>query len=194
MPRPNNTSQIVNKRASITFTDYKGRTLSQSIKTNGGDLSFGDVTALAEAIADCSNACFSRIEDSHEESWRDSDLRFYDDAEASVESVIVVVLLHDTDASQNREVLIPAYDASMLIASSDVVDITNPSLLAVVNAALSVANDDDNPLTGDVYHDWRAYTTTRRSSSKRSKPSRVLPVPTESGSGDNPPDLPGEMP
>lgn len=199
MPRPDNGVTVVNpvhKGASIGFIDYRGRTASFSLKSNGGDVSRGDAEDLAEKVADCSNATFNRVEIHNRIEWGDGDLIFYDDAEASVSEVIVVVLIHESDPKLNQELIIPAYDASLLVPGTDIVDVNNAALIAAAERALDIVNDDDLGLPGtDIYSGWRAFATTRQpSTGKRGGTTRNLPAPTEPGPGDNPPDAPGELP
>lgn len=193
MPAPNNGVGVqnpVHKGGSITFTDYKGRRQSTALKSAGGDVSRGDMEDLANLIAACSNASYNKVEIHNRIEWKDSDLIFYDEAEGSVEQVIVIVLLHDTDSSQNQEVLIPAYDASMLVPSTSDPDLTNAALIAVAERALEIVNDDDNIANPDNYNGWRAYTTTRKTSGGKSQSKRNLPAPIEPPAGAAPPDAP----
>lgn len=190
MPRPDTlVENPVHKGGSISFIDYKGRTISTSLKSKGGDVSRGDMETLANQIGDLSNASYNRVEIHNRIEWNDADLNFYDDAEASVAQVIVVVLLHDNDPALNQEFLIPAYDASLLIPGTDMVDVANADFVTAVNTALGIVNDDDNVIAPDEYHNFRAFTTTRKVG--RGAVARNLPAPTEPGGGDNPPDLPG---
>lgn len=195
MPQPNGAGQQqINKGGSITFWDYQGRAQNTSLKSAGGDVSRGDMEDLANKIAQCSNACQKRVSIHNEIMWNNADLRFFDDAEASVEQVIVITLLHDTDPNQNQEVLIPAYDASMLMADMSTVDVTNQKIIDVATRALSIVNDDDNAVNPDNYHGWRAYKTVRKAGNSKGRVALNLPLPTESTDTDNPPDLPGELP
>lgn len=190
MPRPDTlVENPVHKGGSISFVDYKGGVISTSLKSKGGDVSRGDMETLANQIGDISNACYNRVEIHNRIGWKDADLNFFDEAEASVASVIVVVLIHDDNPALNQEFIIPAYDASLLLPGTGVVDRTNANLLTVINTALGIVNDDDNPVAPDEYHDWRAYTATRKIG--RGTVTRSLPLPVEPGAGDNPPQAPG---
>jgi len=195
MPRPNGAGQQqINKGGSVTFWDYQGRYQTASLKGAGGDVSRGDMETLANLTADCSNACQKRVKIQNQIEWNNADLRFYDEAEASVEQVIVITLLHDTDPQQNQEWLIPAYDASMLMADMQTVDVTNPAIIAVADAALGIVNDDDNVVNPPNYNAWRAYKTLRKAGNSKGRVALNLPLPTEPDSGDNPPDAPGDLP
>ena len=105
----------------------------------------------------------------------------------------MIVLLHDTDPAQNQEILIPAYDASLLIPGTKIVNLTNPALIAAANAALGIVNDDDNLANPANYNGWRAFVTTRKAGGARAGKQRNLPAPTEPGDADAPPDDPGEV-
>lgn len=193
MPAPGGTQQINRKRASITFMDFQGNTLPQSIRTSGGDISMGDVLQLADAIAECSNACYIKAKNDHEREWNVQDMRFRDEAQSSVENVIVITLLHDTDSRLNEEVLIPAYDASLLESDMTTVKVTDARIIAVANAALAIANDDDNALNPDNYHGWTAYKSLRRVSKSKGNKNLNLPLPVEPDTGD-PDEGPGDNP
>lgn len=195
MPQPNGAGQQqINKGASFTFWDYQGRSQSFSLKGAGGDVSRGDAETLANSIAQCSNGCQKRVSIHNEIQWNNADLRFFDDAEASVEQVIVITLLHDTDPRQNQECLIPAYDASMLMSDMQTVDVTNPAIIEVATNALGIVNDDDNPANPPNYNGWRAYKTIRKAGNSKGRVALNLPLPTEPDDGDEPPDAPGELP
>lgn len=195
MPRPNGAGQQqINKGASFTFWDYKGGAQSFSLKGAGGDVSRGDAESLANLIADMSNGCQKRVEIHNEIMWNNADLIFFDEAEASVEQVIVVTLLHDTDPRQNQEFLIPAYDASLLNADMNTVDTSNATLIAAASAALGIVNDDDNVVNPDNYSGWRAYKTIRKVSSSKGRVALNLPLPIEPTGGQLPGELPGSNP
>lgn len=195
MPRPNGAGQQqINKGASFTFWDYQGRHQSFTLKGAGGDVSRGDAETLANLIADMSNGCQKRVSIHNEIQWNNADLRFFDEAEASVEQVIVVTLLHDTDPRQNQEFLIPAYDASLLNSDMNTVNVSNATLINAANTALGIVNDDDNPVNPDNYHGWRAYKTVRKAGNSKGRVALNLPLPVEPEGGDLPGELPGSNP
>lgn len=197
MPVPDGGAQtLVNKGGSITFTDYRGRSISQKLKGAGGDVSRGDIKGLADNIAQASNACYTRIEAANREEWKDGDLVFYDEAESSAAECIVIVLVHDTNPQQNQEVLIPAFDASLLVPGTNQVDLSNGLIQDIITSAIGIVNDDDNVLNPDNYHaeNVYAYTTTRKVSGNKGSASRSLPAPSEPGDGDSPPQEPGDNP
>lgn len=194
MPRYAPGAQVVVKKGgSVSFTDYQGNTHSQYIKGGGGDISRGDMEDLANKIADCSNACQSRVSINNEITIKDADLVVYDEAEGTVANVLVIVLIHDTDNRLDQTVEIPAYDASLLMADHRTPDPSNPLLIAVATRALQIANDDDDELNPDDYHSWRAYTTTRKMGGRRPKV-RNIPAPVEPEGNELPPDEPGQNP
>lgn len=179
------------KGGSVVFTDYQGRNHSQVIYTSGGIASLTDIQGLAQKMALCSNACYSKYVAFENIQVKDADLRFYDEAEASVSQVLVIVAEHDTTPALNRRLEIPAYDASLLLSDMRTPDKENAKLLDVVNAFLAICNDDDDAINPDDYHSWRAYTTTRKQTGNRGTV-RSLPAPSEPGQADNPPPEPGE--
>lgn len=196
MPRPDTGVQNpVHKGGSIRMIDYRGRTIGTSLKSAGGDVSRGDMETLANLIGDASNATYNSVEIHNRIEWNDPDLNFFDEAEASVSEVIVIVLLHDTDSAQNQEVLIPAYDASLLIPGTNIVNVADTRIVAISDAALGIVNDDDNALNPDNYHGFRAFTTTRKASSgHRGTSARNLPAPVEATDTDEPGEAPGNLP
>lgn len=197
MPEPTGGVQTqVNKGGSITFMDYRGRTISMTIKGKGGDVSRGDMKGLADNIAQASNACYTRIEARNKEEWKNGDLRFYDEAEASCSEVIVLVFVHDTDPQQNQEVLIPAYDASLLVPGTNTVDMGNGFITDIIGSALGILNDQDLGVLPDDYHEENVYgyTTTRKVSGNKGGVNLNLPAPTEPDDGDSPPQEPGDNP
>lgn len=199
MPRIQGTPQtIVKKGGSITFKDWSNRTLSQTIQSLGGDVSEGDITDLAELIADASNATYTRAVAKNSREWKDADLTFFDEAEASVEKVIVIVFLHDTDSRRNQEVLIPAYDASLIVpGGGNQVNISDARITAIATAAVGILNDRDvGDLSPDEYHveNIYAYTTTRKVSNGRGTVNPNLPAPIEATNADSPGDEPGNLP
>lgn len=198
MPEPTSGVQTqVNKGGSITFMDYRGRTISQKLKGKGGDVTRGDMKGLADNIAQASNACYTRIEASNREEWKPGDLAFFDEAEASVSEVIVIVFLHDTDPQQNQEVLIPAYDASLLFPGTNIVDMSNGLITDIIASAIGILNDDDGGvLLPDDYHaeNVYAFTTTRKVSGNKGSRNLNLPAPIEPDTGDSPPMEPGDNP
>jgi len=191
MPVPSTTLPLqTNDQASVTMIDYRGNQISTSLRANGGDVSAAQGLALATALARASNGCYLRYGVSHAVGVADSDLNFYDEAEASCEQVIVIVLQHDTNSALDQEVIIPAYDASLLLDDLRTPDVSNALLIAVADAALAVANEDDNTPVVPVYNTWRAFTSVRRIKSARVK-ARNLPAPTEPVLLSVPPDDPG---
>lgn len=195
MPRPASGVQTAEtQKAGITFTDWKGQSISQALPTAGGNQSMADIEALANAIADCSNACYSELRNNETKSWKDGDLRTLDDAEASVHEVIVLVFPHDTDPDKNREVLIPAYDAQYILPGG-AVWLGNTDIQAVITASLAVFNDDDNALNPDNYHGENVYafTSTRKGTSKKGTKVRTIPL-AEATDSTQPSEQPGENP
>lgn len=195
MPQPTSGVQTVGRNAgAITFTDWEGKSLSQSIPTAGGSTTMGAVQDLAEAIADVSNACFSELRNNETKKWKDGDLRVFDDAQASCAQVIVLIFPHDTDPDKNHEVLIPAYDAQYVL-SGGAVDLLNADIQNVVDKALDILNDDDNALNPDNYHaeNVYAFTSTRKTNGRKGVRVRSIPI-LEEPDGDAPDDAPGDLP
>lgn len=192
MPGPAALAQVQEQKGgSVVFTDYQGRNHSQVIYSAGGIVSLTDVQGLAQKMALCSNACYSKYQSFESIQVKDADLTFYDEAEASVTNVLVIVAEHDTVPALNRRLEIPAYDASLLLSDMRTPDKNNAKLLDVVNAFLAICNDDDNAVNPDNYHSWRAFTSSRKQQGSRGTV-RSLPAPTEPGQADNPPPEPGE--
>lgn len=196
MPRPTAAVQTLDdKGGSITFMDYRGRTISQNIKSKGGDVSRGDVEGLAELIADASNACYTSVKANNQKRWKTGDLIFFDEAEASVSEVIVLVFPHDTDPAKNQEVIIPAFDASLLVPGSNVVNMDDARIVAIIADALDIMNDQDLGVLPNDYHAEHVYgfTTTRKVSGNKGGVNANLPAPVEALNADAPGDEPGNI-
>lgn len=189
VPDTDNPVQTVDQ-ASVTVVDYRGNKIATSLRSNGAPITTGQASTLATAIANASNGCPAKWSIGHSVEVSDADLRFYDEAEASDENVIVIVLQHDTNSALDQEVLIPAYDASLLLPDMRTPDTANAQLLAVAVNALEVVNEDGNDPVVPVYHTWRAFTSVRRLKSARVR-AHNLPAPIEPPLLALPPDAPG---
>jgi len=190
MPVPTAGTLITTNQASVTVQDYKGAEISTVVKSHGATISTADAKTLADAIGNASNACPIKWNGSNSAQAAVSDRKYFDEAEAAAGQVMVVVLVHDTDPRLNQEVLIPGYDASMLLADGRTPDVADARLLAVATAALAIANDTGNPLDPAIYSSWRAFTSTRKAR-KQKNVAENLPAIREPGLLELPPDAPG---
>lgn len=181
---------MVVDQASVTMIDYRGNQIATNLRANGGVVTTGQASTLATAIANASNGCPAKWSIQHVAEINDSDLRFYDEAEASCENVIVIVLQHDLNSALDQEVLIPAFDASLLLDDMRTPDTSNAQLIAVATNALEVVNEDGNDPVVPAYSTWRAFTSVRRLKSARVR-ARNLPAPIEPPLLALPPDAPG---
>ena len=102
----------------------------------------------------------------------------------------MIVLQHDLNSALDQEVLIPAFDASLLLDDMRTPDTSNAQLIAVATNALEVVNEDGNDPVVPAYSTWRAFTSVRRLKSARVR-ARNLPAPIEPPLLALPPDAPG---
>lgn len=161
MPGPGLTdSEKPTRGVHVTLMDYRGKTHSQFIPTTGGEVGNDQDKDLAIAIAQCSNAALYKFGKSDLHTYQLDEMDPYDEAEASVERQIVMVFQHRDYPNLTEEVVIPAFDATMLLPDMVTPDMTNGALQTVRDRALGVLND--NLLNTDYFKFKRAYTTTRK--------------------------------
>lgn len=189
MPQAASGTLIETNQVSVTVQDYRGAEISTVVKSGGGTVDAAAAKALADVIGAASNACPIKWSGSGSQQVAIADRKYFDEAEAAAGSVMVIVLVHDTDPRLNQEVLIPGFDASMLLSDGRTPNVANARLLAVANAALAIANDTGNPLDDDVYSSWRAFTSSRKAR-KQKNTADNLPAISEPGLVDLPPDAP----
>lgn len=167
--------------AHITLIDYRGKKHSQFIATSGGGVNTNADRDLANEIAKCSNASILAYGKSEMNEYNISDLDAYDEAEASVERQIVIVYQSNDNPLLKREVIIPAFDASLLLPDMTTPDRTK--IQAVIDKGRDLINDDGSALNPGDYEFVRAYTTTRKvgrrvSGGDVAKPNLSEPSPT----------------
>lgn len=181
--------QHVNKKyAAITMIDFTGQRHNQTVYTSGGDLGTQH-EELGELISKASNAHLLEARKMSSRAFKYQDLKFYDEAHATVDKVIVIAFQHDTDPKIKRYIYIPAPDASLLLADGITVDTTNPLFDAVRQKAEDIINDDDNALNPGDFHTYTAWLANHKITNRKSV-NLNLPAPIEPDGGD-PPDAPG---
>lgn len=180
--------------ARVVLMDYKGGTHSQFIPTAGGEVNGDAHRDLAVAIARCSNAALFQWSKIAEQEANLDEMDAYDEAEASVERQLIMVFQHKSIPGLSREVVIAAYDASLLLPDMATPDMTKADLIAVRDQALDLINDDGNALNPGDYRFARAFTTTRKVGKRTKGTQRALPSIAEPSPTANPGGGPASTP
>lgn len=161
----------------LTFLDIAGQTARTGIGNLTAAPTGPQVSALAAALGNASNAAVTVITVNTITLDKLANRQVFDEAHSRV--VDKAVFIFQNDARQTRKVELPAPDASIFGSDGQTIDPTNALAAAIISAALA------------IYGGTFAYT--RGFLSQRSRKVRSVtapPVPSEPGVGDNPPALP----